>query len=38
MELRPFQRRFVKNALAPGVDVAVLSIPRANGKGLPPIC
>ena len=32
MELRPFQRRFVKNALAPGIDVAVLSIPRANGK------
>ena len=32
MELRPFQRRFVKGALAPGVDMAALSIPRANGK------
>ena len=32
MELRPFQKRFVKGALAPGVDVAALSIPRANGK------
>ena len=32
MELRPFQRRFVKGALAPGVDVGALSIPRANGK------
>ena len=32
MELRPFQKRFVKNALAPGIDVAALSIPRANGK------
>ena len=32
MELRPFQKRFVKNALAPGVDVSALSIPRANGK------
>ena len=32
MDLRPFQKRFVKGALAPGVDVAALSIPRANGK------
>ena len=32
MELRPFQKRFVKGALAPGVDVAALSIPRGNGK------
>ena len=32
MELRPFQKRFVKNALAPGVDVSALSIPRGNGK------
>ena len=32
MELRPFQKRFVKGALAPGVDVAGLSIPRGNGK------
>ena len=32
MELRPFQRRFVKGALAPGVDLAGLSVPRGNGK------
>ena len=32
MELRPFQKRFVKGALAPGVDVSALSIPRGNGK------
>ena len=32
MVLRPFQKRFVKNALAPGVDVGALSIPRGNGK------
>ena len=32
MELRPFQKRFVKGALAPGVDVGALSIPRGNGK------
>ena len=31
-ELRPFQREFIKRALAPGVDVAALSIPRGNGK------
>ena len=31
-QLRPFQRRFLKGALAPGVDVAALSIPRGNGK------
>ena len=30
--LRTFQKRFVKRALAPGVDVAALSIPRGNGK------
>ena len=30
--LRPFQRRFLRGALAPGVDVAALSIPRGNGK------
>ena len=30
--LRPFQKRFVKGALAPGIDVAALSIPRGNGK------
>ena len=32
MELRPFQKRFVKGALAPGIDVGALSIPRGNGK------
>ena len=32
MNLRPFQRRFVKGALAPGIDVGALSIPRGNGK------
>ena len=32
MELRPFQKRFLKGALAPGVDVAALSLPRGNGK------
>ena len=31
-ELRAFQRRFVKRALARGIDVAALSIPRGNGK------
>ena len=31
-ELRAFQKQFVKRALAPGVDVAALSIPRGNGK------
>ena len=32
LEMRGFQKRFVKHALAPGVDVAALSIPRGNGK------
>lgn len=32
MELRTFQKRFIKGALAPGVDVAALSIPRGGGK------
>ena len=31
-QLRTFQKQFVKRALAPGVDVAALSIPRGNGK------
>ena len=30
--LRPFQRRFVRRATAPGIDTAVLSLPRGNGK------
>ena len=30
--LRPFQKRFLKGALAPDIDIAALSIPRGNGK------
>ena len=30
--LRPFQREFVRRALSPKVDTAVLSMPRGNGK------
>ena len=30
--LRPFQRRFIRGALAPGIDTAALSIARAAGK------
>ena len=30
--LRPFQRRFLVGALAPGIDVAALSVARGNGK------
>ena len=30
--LRPFQNRFIGHALASGVDTAVLSLPRGNGK------
>ena len=32
MKLRPFQRRFIKAATAPGIDTAALSLPRGNGK------
>ena len=32
MPLRPFQREFVRRALAPGIDTAALSMPRGNGK------
>ena len=32
MKLRRFQRRFLRRALAPGVDTAALSVPRGNGK------
>ena len=32
LKLKPFQRRFLKGALDPAVDVAALSIPRGNGK------
>ena len=31
-QLRAFQKQFIRGALAPGVDVAALSIPRGNGK------
>ena len=30
--LRTFQKRFLRGSLAPGIDVAALSIPRGNGK------
>ena len=30
--LEPFQRRFLRGALAPGVRTAALSLPRGNGK------
>ena len=32
LDLRPFQRRFLADVLAPGVRTAALSIPRGNGK------
>ena len=32
LDLRPFQRQFVADVLAPGVRTAALSIPRGNGK------
>ena len=32
LDLRPFQRRFIKAATAPGIDTAALSLPRGNGK------
>ena len=31
-QLRIFQKQFVRRGLAPGIDVAALSIPRGNGK------
>lgn len=31
-DLRPFQRRFLAGATAPGIDTAALSLPRGNGK------
>ena len=31
-DLRAFQTKFVKAALAPGIDIAALSLPRGNGK------
>ena len=32
IELRPFQRRFIRAATSPGIDTAALSIPRGGGK------
>ena len=32
IELRPFQRRFIRGATAPGIDTSACSLPRANGK------
>lgn len=32
MNLRRFQRQFLARALAPGVDIGALSLPRGNGK------
>ena len=32
IELKPFQRRFVKRAFAPGITTAAMSLPRGNGK------
>ena len=31
-QLRGFQKRFIRGALAPGIDVAALSLARGNGK------
>ena len=31
-QLRPFQRRFLRAALAPKIDTSALSMPRGNGK------
>ena len=31
-QLRPFQKRFLRGALAPGIDTGVLSLARGNGK------
>ena len=32
IELRAFQRAFIRGATAPGIDTAALSLPRGNGK------
>ena len=32
MELQPFQRRFLRSALAPGIRTSALSLPCGNGK------
>ena len=30
IDLRPFQKRFIKEATAPGRDTSILSLPRGN--------
>ena len=32
LNLRPFQRRFLRSAMAPGIRTAAMSLPRGNGK------
>ena len=32
LNLKPFQRRFLRSSLAPGIRTSALSIPRGNGK------
>ena len=32
IDLRPFQKRFIANAIRPDIDTAVKSMPRGNGK------
>ena len=32
LDLRPFQKRFIRNAVRPETTIAALSLPRANGK------
>ncbi len=32
LRLAPFQREFLRRALAPGVDIGILATPRGNGK------
>ena len=36
IDLRPFQRRFIRAATAPGIDTTALSLPRGNGKSALP--
>ena len=32
LDLRPFQKRFIREAFRPGIDTSALSIPSGNGK------
>ena len=32
VDLQPFQKRFIRDALKPGIDTSALSLPRGNGK------